>query len=113
MANRRSSPPPQAPQLTAAQMRNVISRIQRCIGELQDFGPTTVRDRSDPRIKSLEVSIDQVLSQAFGDGPDRRLYAAAANLDRAGLMVGAATPLREVVQGLTQGKERAIELLKR
>jgi predicted nucleotide-binding protein len=113
MANRRSSPPPQAPQLAAAQMRNVISRIQRCIGELQDFDPTTVRDRSDPRIKSLEVSIDQVLSQAFGDGPDRRLYAAAANLDRAGLMVGAATPLREVVQGLTQGKERAIELLKR
>ena len=113
MANRRSSPPPQAPQLTAAQMRNVISRIQRCIGELQDFDPTTVRDRSDPRIRSLAVSIDQVLTQAFDDGPERSLYAAAASLDRAALTVGARTPLQEVVQGLTRGKEQAIELLNR
>src|SRR5262249_57420792 len=89
MPNRRSSPPPQAPQLTAAQMRNVISRIQRCIGELQDFDPTTVRDRSDPRIRSLAVSINQVLTQAFDDGPERSLYAAAASLDRAALTVGA------------------------
>ena len=113
MANRRSSPPPQAPQLTAAQMRNVISRIQRCIGELHDFDPTTVRDRSDPRIRSLEVSINQVLTQAFDDGPERSLYAAAASLDRAALSVGAKTPLQEVVQGLTRGKEQAIELLNR
>src|SRR5437773_5679944 len=113
MANRRSSPPPQAPQLTAAQMRNQISRIQRCIRELQDFDPTTVRNRSDPRIKSLEVSINQVLTQTFGDEPERELYAAAAYLDRAALTVGAKTPLQEVVQGLTQGKEQAIELLNR
>jgi hypothetical protein len=61
MANRHSPPPPQAPKRTAAQMRNVISRIERVIRELQDFDPTTVRDRSEPRIRSLEVSIDQVL----------------------------------------------------
>jgi hypothetical protein len=108
MANRRSSPPPQAPQLTAAQVRNVISRIQRCIGELQDFDPTTVRDRSDPRIGSLEVSIKQALTQAFSDESERRLYEAAANLDRAALAIGAKTPLQEVIQGLKQGKERAI-----
>jgi hypothetical protein len=43
-------------------MRNLISRFQRCIGELQDFDPATVRDRSDPRIRSLEASIDHVLT---------------------------------------------------
>src|SRR5262249_18723493 len=68
----------------------------------------------DPRIRSLEVSISQVLTQAFGgDGPERRLYDAAASLDRAPLRMGVKTPLQEVVQGLARGKERAIELLNR
>jgi hypothetical protein len=103
MANRRSSPPPQAPQLTAAQMRNQISRIQRCIRELQDFDPTTVRNRSDPGIKSLEVSINQVLTQTFGDEPERELYAAAAYLDRAALTVGA---LRHRCRKLSKGSHK-------
>jgi predicted nucleotide-binding protein len=113
MANRRSSPPPQAPKPTAAQMRNAISRIERVIRELQDFDPTTVRDRSDPRIASLEASIKQVLTQAFSDESDRRLYEAAGSLDRAGISYAAKTPLEEVVRGLTRGKEQAIELLNR
>ena len=94
-------------------MRNVISRIEQVIRELRDFDPTTVRDRSDPRIESLEVSIKQVLTQAFPDEAERRLYEAAATLDRAPLTMVAKTPLQEVVQGLTRGKERAIGLLNR
>ena len=113
MVNRQSPPPPQAPKRTAALMRNVISRIERVIGELQEFDPTTVRDRSDRRIGSLEVSIKQVLTQAFIDESERRLYEAAASLNRAPLTMGAKTPLQEVVQGLTRGKEEAIELLNR
>ena len=113
MANRHSSPPPQAPKRAAAQMRNVISRIERVIRELQEFDPTTVRDRSDRRIGSLEASIKQVLTQAFSDESERRLYEAAASLDRAPLTMGAKTPVQEVVQGLTRGKEQAIELLNR
>ena len=113
MANRHSPPPPQAPKRAAAQMRNVISRIERVIGELQEFDPTTVRDRSDRRIGSLEASIKQVLTQAFSDESERRLYEAAASLDRAPLTMGAKTPVQEVVQGLTRGKEQAIELLNR
>ena len=54
-----------------------------------------------------------MLTQAFGDGPERNLYAAAARLDRAPLNIGAKTPLQEVVLGLTRGKEQATELLKR
>jgi len=113
MANRHSPPPPQAPKRAAAQMRNVISRIERVIRELQEFDPTTVRDRSDRRIGSLEASIKQVLTQAFSDESERRLYEAAASLDRAPLTMGAKTPVQEVVQGLTRGKEQAIELLNR
>ena len=113
MANRQFPPPPQAPKRAAAQMRNVISRIERVIRELQEFDPTTVRDRSDRRIGSLEASIKQVLTQAFSDESERRLYEAAASLDRAPLTMGAKTPVQEVVQGLTRGKEQAIELLNR
>jgi len=94
-------------------MRNVISRIERVIRELQDFDPTTVRDRSDPRIGSLEASIKHVLTQAFSDESERRLYEAAASLDRAGISYAAKTPLEAVVRGLTRGKEQAIELLNR
>ena len=94
-------------------MRTRISRIQGVIGELQDFDPKTVKYRSDPRIKSLEVSIEQVLSDSFGYGPERDRYIAATNLDRAPLRMGDGTPLSEVVQGLIKGKERAIELLNR
>ena len=94
-------------------MRNVISRIERVIRELQDFDPTTVRDRSDPRIGSLEASIKHVLTQAFSDESERRLYEAAASLDRAGISYAAKTPLEAVVRGLTRGKETAIELLNR
>jgi predicted nucleotide-binding protein len=94
-------------------MRNAISRIERAIGELQEFDPTTVRDRSDPRIGSLEASIKHVLTQAFSDESERRLYEAAGSLDRAGISYVAKAPLEEVVRGLTRGKERAIELLNR
>jgi predicted nucleotide-binding protein len=112
MAERPTSPP-QAPQRSATQMRTQISRIQRVIGELQDFDPKTVQERSDPRIKSLEVSIQQVLNDTFGyDGPERDLYRAAGHLDRAALIMGG-TPLPKVVQGLIKGKDHAIALLNR
>jgi predicted nucleotide-binding protein len=110
MAERPTSPP-QAPQRSATQMRTQISRIQRVIGDLQDFDPETIQDRSDVRIISLEVSIDQVLTDAFGSGPERQLYVGAANLDRAPLVMGG-TPLPKVVQGLIKGKDHAIALLK-
>jgi predicted nucleotide-binding protein len=112
MAKRPPSSPPQAPQLSATQMRSRISRIQRVVGELREFEPKTVEDRSDSRIKSLEVSIAQVLNDTFGYGPERDLYISATSLDRAGARMGG-TPLPEVVQGLIKGKERAIELLNR
>jgi predicted nucleotide-binding protein len=113
MAKRPPPSPPQAPQLSAPQMRTRISRIQRIIGELQKFDPKTVQARSDPGIKSLEVSIAQVLGGTFGYGTaEHDLYISATNLDRAGLQMGG-TPLPEVIQGLIKGKERAIELLSR
>jgi predicted nucleotide-binding protein len=111
MAERPPSSPPQAPQLSATQMRIRISRIHRVIAELQDFDPKTVQDRSDARIASLEISIDRVLTDTFGTGPERQLYVGAANLDTAWIAIDRSTPLPVVVEGLIKGKERAIAFL--
>jgi predicted nucleotide-binding protein len=70
------------------------------------------KTESDVRITSLEVSIGQVLTDAFGSGPERQLYVGAANLDTAWIAINRPTPLHVVHQGLIKGKERAITLLK-
>jgi predicted nucleotide-binding protein len=94
-------------------MRTAITRFQRRIGELEQFDPNTVQNRSDPRIRALEISIDEALSEAFGhQTPEYYRYAAAANLDRAGVFIGVATPLHEVIEGLAEGKDLAIALLR-
>jgi hypothetical protein len=110
---KRPPPLPEAPQLSPAEIRSAISRFQRRISDLESFDPATVRSRSDPRIKTLAVAIDESLSQAFGHlTPEYRRYRAAALLDRASHNYLHETPLREVIEGLTRGKEEAIALLR-
>jgi hypothetical protein len=93
-------------------MRTVISRFQRRIGELEQFDPATVQNRSDPRIRAPEIAIDEALSETFGqETPEYFRYVSAANLDRAGLNYAYETPLHEVIDGLILGKEQAIALL--
>ena len=93
-------------------MQTAITRFRRRIGDLEAFDPNTLQSRSDPRIRALEVAIDQALIETFGhDTPEYRNYSSAAFLDRAGLNLLHPTPLHEVVQGLIQGKEQAIALL--
>jgi hypothetical protein len=45
LATRRTVPPPQAPALTADQMRRRIDRLQKCIDELGAFDPQKVQRR--------------------------------------------------------------------
>jgi predicted nucleotide-binding protein len=107
-----SSPIPKDVELTAPQMRAAITRFQRRIADLENFEPTSVRDRRDPRIDALEVSIDEAVSETFGrDTPAYRLYSRAKDLDTAGINMNG-TPHHEVIDGLLHGKDRAIVLLK-
>src|ERR1039458_3095677 len=110
---KRPVPQPDAPQLSPAEIKSAIARFQRRISDLESFDPATVGSRSDPRIKTLAVAIDEALSQAFGhQTPEYRRYRAAALLDRASHNYLHETPLREVIEGLTRGKEEAIALLR-
>jgi predicted nucleotide-binding protein len=93
-------------------MRAAIIRFARRIGELQSFEPQGVRSRSDPTIRTLEVAIDEALTEAFGhETPEYRRYSAASNLDRASINYLHGTPIHEVIEGLEAGKAEAIALL--
>src|SRR5258708_29287523 len=103
--------PPQSVRLSAPQMTAAIARFKRRIGELKEFEPTGVQRRSDPKIKTLEVAIDESLSEVFGhDTPEYQRYARAAGLAAAGMNMNG-TPHDEVIEGLIRGKDRAIALL--
>jgi predicted nucleotide-binding protein len=109
---KRTIPPPQAPQLSPSQMRIAITKFQRRIKELQEFDPSSIQSRSDPKIKALEIAIDEALSDTFGhQTPEYNRYTRATNLDRAPVNLAYPTPLAEVIQGLAEGKEQANVIL--
>jgi predicted nucleotide-binding protein len=93
-------------------MRTAISRFRRRIEDVEQFDPKTIESRSDPRIKALEIAIDEALSQTFGhETADYIRYRSAATLDRAAVNFARPTPLHEVIEGLVRGKGQAIGLL--
>jgi len=78
-------PPTQSapPVLTLQQRRAYNGRLKRCIAELQAFDPQTVTKRfGEPVVIALETSIDQALSDLFGNNtPDYGRYRGATKLD--------------------------------
>jgi hypothetical protein len=100
-----ASPPPQEVELTPLQMRAAISRFERRIRDLDEFDPTTITSRSDPRVAALEASIEEVLSETFGHSTVAyRRYSLAAEIDTAGINMNG-TPHHEVIEGLVHGKD--------
>lgn len=111
MAKRSSAPPPQ-PQPSHRQIQSAIARFRGIIQDLENFDPQTVQQRADPRIKVLEIAIDEALIDAFGrETPQYVLYRRAAAIDTARHNYLNAPPLGEIIQGLVLGKDRAIALL--
>jgi predicted nucleotide-binding protein len=94
-------------------MRSAISRLRLRIGELEALDPKTVKSRSNPRVKALEISIDETLSDIFGHRTVEYFrYADAAFLDRASSYLDHPTPVSEIVEAVSTAKEQAIALLK-
>jgi uncharacterized protein (TIGR02391 family) len=112
MARRASQPEPQPANLSAMQMQEAIPRIRRRIAEVEAFDPSTVNDRSDPRVSALENKLETLLDGVFGPGTiehNRHRYN-ATTIDRAGInMYG--TPHHEVIEGLHRGKSSVIHHL--
>ncbi len=88
-----------------------IPKLQRRIADLDAFDPNSVDDRSDPRIKVFRSDIDTMLANIFGpDTVEYRNFRSAASIDRASHSTHG-TPIREVRDGLAQGRQAAIFML--
>jgi predicted nucleotide-binding protein len=113
VAEKAGSPPPAgAPRLSRGQIERAIARIKGLIEDLENFDPESVEERSDPRVDVLEGSIREALLDIFGDGtPQFQIYVAAANIDTAGINYAFQIPHAKVVEGLANGKKRALALL--
>lgn len=98
--------------LTAVQMQEAVPRIKRRLADVEDFDPNTVRDRSDPRIASLENKLETLLDSIFelGTIEHNRYRHHITSLDRAGYNVYG-TPLQEVINGLKEGREAILHHL--
>jgi len=90
-----------------------IARIEKRIEELDEFDPSSVGDRDDPRIRVLETSVRKTLQDILGEStPDYLTYRNAESLDRASISMYGPTPIHEVIDGLERGKANAIAVLK-
>jgi predicted nucleotide-binding protein len=120
-------PTPQLrPSLTVEQKRRCIERFRQRIDDLEKFDPQAVQTRfNDPAVLTLETSIDEALSAAFGhETVEYNRYSSAKRLDHGPLSIGplyisghgrapdyAAMQVRDARQYLTQGKAQSIALL--
>ena len=112
MARRQPPQPPQPAHLSPDEMKTAILRLRRRIQELQAFDVDTVTERSDGRIKSLSVSIEETLADTFGtDTADYQRYHRVKNLDKASVNLYYPTPIQEVREGLRKGVSQAVEVL--
>lgn len=129
MARRPTTPQqPQPANLTVEQMRRGVVLLNRRIGELEAFDPNSVSRRWAPEVKALEVSIDEALIQVFGhdtieyhryrralpldSGPIRVVTDSSSWIQPRGRGYGRGDDLGDARRYLTEGKERAVVLLR-
>lgn len=130
MPSKRRSPslPPEAPELTPAQIRSRIERLKGCIQELEAFDPQKVQKRYNiTEVELIQTSITDALAAAFGHNTPRfNLYKSAAELDQGPMPSLQIVPdfgysshidhdAQDAIDArkyLAEGKERSIRLLR-
>ena len=106
----KKSPPAQKPaaNLTAEQMRSAIPKLERRIKDLEDFDPSSIQQRIDPRLEALENKLIDTVADVFSYGTVEYNRFCPRSLDMAGYNVMYETPLHEVIQSVRESKEREI-----
>ncbi|CAE6782866.1 TIGR02391 family protein [Paraburkholderia haematera] len=107
-AGKAQSAQPQAANLRPDQMRAAIPTLHRRIEELRTFDPTSIQQRSDPRIETLDKKLDETIASIFGMGTQEYLRYAPRDLDGAGYNLAYPIPLSEVMASLVESKAREI-----
>ncbi len=94
--------------LSAEQMKSAIPKLRRRIKELEEFDPDSITARSDPRISSLDVKIEDTLAEIFGVETSEALRFRSTSLDQAGINFMHQTPVSDVIASVHKGKAREI-----
>jgi len=108
MAKKNSNPSELVPaELTPAQLRNAIPKLQRRLEEIQQFDPREMTSVVDPTAQSLVKKLDSTLIDIFGINTLEYRRFRSGSLYSGSTFIGG-TPLYEIVTGYTQGKELII-----
>lgn len=106
------TPHPRPADLSTQQKLEAIIRIDRRLADLKALDPSSIQDRSDPRIKVLQGKLDALLVGIFG--PDTIEYGRyrfdVTEIDTASYNIYG-TPLWEVQEGVQQGIAKSIAIL--
>jgi uncharacterized protein (TIGR02391 family) len=113
MATRRAQPPqPQQANLNTDQMRSAIPKLERRIRELEEFDPSSIQRREDPRLEALENKLKDTMVDVFGHGTIEYHRFAPNALDQAGYNMVYPTPLAQVISSVADSKAREIANLR-
>ena len=99
---------PQAAIFTPEHMRASIPKLERRIKDLEDFDPSSLSQRGDPRLDALENKLEDTIAEVLGHGTLEFQRFAPRKLDRAGYSTARRTPIDEVVQSVVESKAREI-----
>jgi uncharacterized protein (TIGR02391 family) len=98
--------------LSRDQMRAAIPKLERRIGDLEDFDPRSITERDDPRIQALESKLMDTLAEIFGHETADFQRFAPKSLDQAGYNMMYKTPINDVVQSVSASKIRELSNLR-
>jgi hypothetical protein len=94
------------------QLRQGIERLQRQIGELEAFDPSSVSVRNAAETRAMQAAIAESLAKTFGDGTSEyNRYASAARLDHAPNYISGRPPVALIAEWIQDGKAKSLALL--
>lgn len=111
-ARKNPTPQPTAANLSPEQMRSAIPKLERRIRDLEEFDPSSLTQRGDPRLDSLENKLKDTLSGVFGHGTLEYNRFRPGSLDNAGYNMTHDTPLSDVIQSVHESKDRELANLR-
>jgi predicted nucleotide-binding protein len=113
MAPKQSPPQVERAALSLPQMHAAVARFEKLIERLDQFDPNAISDRSDSRIFELQTAIRTAIEKTFPtNSTQHQQYISASFIDTASYSIGYPTPIHEVREGLSRGKDDAIVLLR-
>ena len=94
------------------QLRQGIERLQRQIGQLEAFDPSSVSVRNAAETRAMQAAIAESLAKTFGDATSEyNRYASAARLDHAPNYISGRPPVALIAEWIQDGKTKSLALL--